>query len=890
MIVVKLSSNKVNDVTSFTQNYPVAAKDENRYTFFLEKYQNEEKKILEEADNEIKKAQIVLENTSDPIKQIFLQSFINHHKYDCISKLLNYSKYSDKTMFDELDPLFQKIAEKVVSTRKYDLHEYLDFNYEKIETIGRQLLECGIVDVNYPGRIIDYEIRITNLADLNKIIKMANGRTLLTKEDKTKLNDFFNQREIELIGEHKISEDVFIDNDKEKTFSTVVRAYDALSSCDSKWEIISSSSNTATKSSANTLIDRKRTFSIYKRTFNYLKPINFEGVPFFKFENAGLDFYFYPEYFIAARSFTNFDVIPINDMKISFDKTNFIEISSVLAPKDAKFVSYTYKYVNKNGERDARYMDNPRYVVYEYGDITFSPYQLTMQFSNSEIAEIFSKSIKMLQRGKEDCDRNNDVVTEVFLNKTNEIVFPLCDFYNNLKQNFTITTIVNQLLPNQVGDVETKLYYLLLADLIKCYEQLGHDSSNIYSKEGVPMVVLSSYIVGDMRVNYDFFKNEKYRELISSFNEVNKTIKRIMLNDKAEDFFYLGEVFRICNRHDLIVQYFSLLYRFFSVVAKADDHVSSEESQWLEKLMSFSISRKDYGTEVGKISIKENVDVHVSVRESTSRNEKSPNPFNELQELIGLSEVKEDVTALANFVKIQQERENKGMKSVGMSYHCVFTGNPGTGKTTVARILAEIYRDLGILKKGHLIETDRSGLVAEYVGQTAIKTNKIIDSALDGILFIDEAYSLVQGGGNDYGQEAISTLLKRMEDDRDRLIVVLAGYSEDMKHFIDSNPGLQSRFNRYIHFSDYSSDELVEIFMKNVKNNQYQLNSDGVQLLSQIMDFATKHKDKNFGNGRFVRNLFEKTIQNQATRLSGQPSITAEELSTLKAEDLPTNK
>ena len=275
-------------------------------------------------------------------------------------------------------------------------------------------------------------------------------------------------------------------------------------------------------------------------------------------------------------------------------------------------------------------------------------------------------------------------------------------------------------------------------------------------------------------------------------------------------------------------------------------------------------------------------------QESDMMNE--ANPIEELQTLIGLSEVKKEVEALANFVKIQKEREKKGMKAVGLSYHCVFTGNPGTGKTTVARILAEIYRDLGILKKGHLVETDRSGLVAEYVGQTAVKTNKIIDSALDGVLFIDEAYSLVQGGGNDYGQEAISTLLKRMEDDRDRLIVVLAGYSEDMKRFIDSNPGLQSRFNRYIHFDDYTTDELNQIFLLNVDKNQYVLDEEGQTLLTQILNFAVEHKDKNFGNGRYVRNLFEKTIQNQAMRLSCQPNITTDELSMLKAKDLPTNK
>ena len=262
-------------------------------------------------------------------------------------------------------------------------------------------------------------------------------------------------------------------------------------------------------------------------------------------------------------------------------------------------------------------------------------------------------------------------------------------------------------------------------------------------------------------------------------------------------------------------------------------------------------------------------------------------PLLELKSLIGLSDVKKEVSALTDFVKIQQEREKKGLKSVGLSYHCVFTGNPGTGKTTVARILADIYRDLGVLKKGHLVETDRSGLVAEYVGQTAIKTNKIIDSALDGVLFIDEAYSLAQGGNNDFGHEAISTLLKRMEDDRHRLVVVLAGYHGKINEFIDSNPGLQSRFNRYIHFSDYTADELKQIFLLNVKNNQYQIDEKALNLLGQILDSAIEHKDKSFGNGRYVRNLFEKTIQNQAIRLSNQPNVTTEDLSLLKAEDLP---
>ena len=258
----------------------------------------------------------------------------------------------------------------------------------------------------------------------------------------------------------------------------------------------------------------------------------------------------------------------------------------------------------------------------------------------------------------------------------------------------------------------------------------------------------------------------------------------------------------------------------------------------------------------------------------------------QLKSLIGLDNVKDEIEHLTNFIKMQQVRKGRGLKTTSVSYHCVFTGNPGTGKTTVARIVAQIYQELGILSKGQLIETDRSGLVAEYVGQTAVKTNKIIDSALDGVLFIDEAYSLIAGGGNDYGKEAIATLLKRMEDDRDRLIVILAGYKDEMKTFIDSNPGLQSRFNRYIDFPDYSAEELMQIFCFNVKKSDYILTDEAKQKLQNLLIEVVKNKDKNFGNARFVRNIFEKTLEHQANRLAEIKNPTDEELKNIIAQDI----
>lgn len=263
-------------------------------------------------------------------------------------------------------------------------------------------------------------------------------------------------------------------------------------------------------------------------------------------------------------------------------------------------------------------------------------------------------------------------------------------------------------------------------------------------------------------------------------------------------------------------------------------------------------------------------------------------PYQELDDLIGLESVKKEVRSLANFVKLQKQREAQGLKTAKVSYHLVFYGSPGTGKTTVARIVGRIYKDLGVLKKGHTVETDRAGLVAKYMGQTAQQTDTVVQKALDGVLFIDEAYSLVPEGGNgqDYGQEAIATILKRMEDYRDRLVVIIAGYKDEMQRFIDSNPGLQSRFNRYIDFPDYSPQELTDIFKMYMKKNQYTMDGDAEAYLKTRLEIVVEKKDRNFGNARYARNVFEKSIQAQANRLAGKTGLTKEELSELTMDDL----
>ena len=467
-------------------------------------------------------------------------------------------------------------------------------------------------------------------------------------------------------------------------------------------------------------------------------------------------------------------------------------------------------------------------------------------------------------------------------------LFQLCDemsrdkvLYRQMKSFVKVHDTGNNEFKTDTFKLMTVL--LLAKDAFYCCRHLGIDTELDFNKAGgQAQAALAMFLLEDSREN-DY---EDFEWTLSHDDEINKSLRKtynkayvyyrdqndVNLTCNGEEDFSLIWMLRAADDERYLPKVREMLNKLARQIANVEG-LTPEKEEWLKILENRKANdpadEDDEDPADGSLS------------DSTPAIE-------ELNGLVGLKKVKAEVTAMKHFIEVNQRREQAGMKTPPISYHCVFTGNPGTGKTTVARIVAGIYKEMGILKKGHLVETDRSGLVAEYVGQTAVKTNKIVDSALDGVLFIDEAYSLADGGNGDYGKEAISTLVKRMEDDRDRLVVILAGYADEIEKFIETNPGLRSRFNRYIHFEDYTEDELMEIYKGMIKKYDFTLLPGAEGVLKNHLKKRVAYRGKDFGNARYIRNLFEHTIKAQAVRLSGLSSTDKTDLSRITAEDIIT--
>ncbi len=436
----------------------------------------------------------------------------------------------------------------------------------------------------------------------------------------------------------------------------------------------------------------------------------------------------------------------------------------------------------------------------------------------------------------------------------------------------------------------------ILYDCYQTVKMLSNDRFDKSSLETFGLVQLAPVLLKTQNTltqgyqpNANLFDNKKFTAMADAISdlagggnplqiseeELDNDI--VLSSEKFQSVFCLPTALKILDSQ-YFDEYASLLYRFANIIAKADNAVTKEEEDALKRI--FAATHKP-------IPEKPNNSLNIITAE---KNETLDQILSELDSLIGLDSVKNEVKSLINYIKVQKEREKLGLKSTQVSYHCVLTGSPGTGKTTIARIVAKIYLHLGVLKKGHLVETDRSGLIAEYTGQTAVKVNKTVDSAIDGVLFIDEAYALVGEGQDNYGREAVATLIKRIEDDRDKLVVILAGYTKEMKDFIETNPGFKSRFNRFIEFEDYTSAEMDAIFKLSCKKLEYKLTSEAESRLISLLESAHQTRGVSFGNGRFVRNTFEKTIERQANRIASYSEISKEILTTIIPEDIPESE
>jgi stage V sporulation protein K len=450
------------------------------------------------------------------------------------------------------------------------------------------------------------------------------------------------------------------------------------------------------------------------------------------------------------------------------------------------------------------------------------------------------------------------------------------NFCKNLNADARFSQALNMIFaPGDQAIDGYKAEHLLLSDLIKSY-----NFCKIENHEKAHFTL--AYFFEKLQGN-DLAKSVsigRLNEMVSkpAFSENIKKIKEAQFFStpkEYEDNFILPQILSKMY-HESFAKSGNIIYRFATLIVKADGTINEEEKGILK-----SILQKTTQSNVKKSNFSKEI----------PENDSLEKVLEEMNTLVGLEEVKKSVQDLINFLKISKIRENKEMPKLDISLHAVFLGPPGTGKTTIARLLGRIYKHLDYLSQGQLVETDRAGMVAGYVGQTAIKVDELVTQSIGGVLFIDEAYALTPADNTrDFGSEAVDTLIKRMEDHREDLVVVVAGYTEPMNFFIESNPGLRSRFNRYFKFDHFYPNQLLDIFIGFCNKYDFILTDDAKDKLSDTFEMLYEKRDEGFGNARVVRNLFEICTQNQANRLILLAEINEEILQTITDQDVPEPK
>lgn len=797
---------------------------------------------------------------------------------------------------------FSSSNNKTVSTTSIPTSQSLEELKKHIEEARqeRQELETEIKQQQSATRRLESNLKSKQSGIGKMFAKQEVVEQLETevKEANEYLTDLYSQYE-------ESQANINIESDKEfqEQYLKVKEAYVDLSKANKIWDIVSERATTETKSAAKNSIDRKEV----RFTFDDIDFVLSEHSAF-HLENAnGDNLYIYPAFVLQLNHSGAITLIDLNDLRFRFHRQRFLEEKST-TPSDTQVIDYTWAKVNKDGSPDKRFVGNYQIPVVEYGAFEFSTnsgLREVYYISNVQLAEKFANEFRKYLSLLTPTTSSSipDFTPSSNGGKTNSFSY---QFYSLLKDfSKSLLQIVHKLQTNNAilermngGQLQTTasefIANCVIYDMIQVSNILAKGKLSTKSLEATGLVLATNQLLpnnSEDMLDKDFdtlalaHQQGLYQDISRQLLEIGAvenplqiTIQetqdeKVISSTKQQNNLAFPTFLKISD-NPLFEEYVTILYRYATIISKADNVVSKTEEALLKDI---------YQITHNPIPEKKNEALHIS---KGDKNESLDEVLNELNSLIGLNEVKTEINTLINFIKVQKAREQSGLKSSSLSYHIVFTGNPGTGKTTVARIVAKIYKHLGILTEGQLVETDRSGLVAEYVGQTAVKVNKTVNSALNGILFVDEAYSLVGENKDDFGKEAVATLIKRMEDDRGKLVLVLAGYTKEMTDFIDTNPGFKSRFNRYISFPDYTPSELFEIFESSCNKLDYRLTEEAKTKLKSVFENVYTTRDKSFGNGRFVRNVFEKALEQQANRIAKESSLTKEILTTITENDI----